>query len=165
MATQPPPSNEDQPGLTSLNGERDEDLSALVRELGGDVADLARQQLNLARLELQQAMLGATRDAMKIVVAFGLTLAGGACLVVFGILGLGRLLDGAYWAGALIVGGALLLVGGLMIVLTMNRLRRRSLVPRETASAMRRDALLAREGIRQRGEKVSSPAAPGRRDG
>lgn len=142
-----------------MDGEPDEDLSELVRQVGIDVADLVRQQLNLARLEMQQTMFGATRDAAKIAIASGIALAGGACLVVFGVLGLGQLLGGAYWAGALIVGGALLLVGGITIARAMSRLKRRGLTPRHAASAVKQDVRLARESMRQLDERVSSPVA------
>lgn len=144
MATEPEPFAERRSGPMDGADEAPENLGSLIRNLTQELADLIRQEVNLARMEMRQAVASTIMDAAKIFVAVGLGLLGGLCLVVFGVLGIGRLLHGAYWAGALITGGALLLVGGVLTASAVRGLKRRSLRPKAAVDSLKSTARDAR---------------------
>ncbi|MGH7480930.1 MAG: phage holin family protein [Longimicrobiales bacterium] len=136
-------------------------LGGLVRELAGDVGALLQQEIALAKLEIKQALTASTLDAVKIMVALSLAAVGGLCLVVFMVLGIAVLLDGAYWAGALITGAFLLLVGGLLSLSAIRDLKRQSLAPHGALDGLRTDGGIARAEAKAVGKHVSRGVAAG----
>ncbi len=152
MATQPRPTPDPQ-HLLPAAGTEDESLGRLVRELAGDLRDLLRQEVDLAKAELRESVRAVTVDTAKIGFAIGLALAGGLSMLVFMILGIGSLLGGAYWAGALITGGVLLLVGGLLTGSAIEDLKKRSR-PKETVRTLREDGRFAKTEAKQLKDRV-----------
>ncbi|HSH45909.1 MAG TPA: phage holin family protein [Longimicrobiales bacterium] len=134
-------------------------LGELLRSLGEDTSTLVRQEIRLAKLE-------AGRTARRVAVNSGWVAAGGGvlalgtiCLVLALALGLGALL-GSYWLGALITGGVLLLVGGLMAWKGARALRS-STLPRETVESLKTDAEWAKREARDMKKQITSGAADG----
>ena len=74
---------------------------------------------------------------MKLAIGAGLAAAGGLALTAFLILVIGNILNGAYWAGALIVGVLFLLVGALIARSGINNMKEQSLKPEETIETLR----------------------------
>src|SRR5690606_19862738 len=89
-------------------------LGDLVRDLGQEGVELVRQEINLAKLEIKEATSRIASGAIGAAVWSGLAFIGGLALTACLILLIGMALDGAYWAGALIVGGVFVLLGGLL---------------------------------------------------
>ncbi|HSJ25292.1 MAG TPA: phage holin family protein [Longimicrobiales bacterium] len=89
----------------------------LLKRLASDSGDLVRNELALAKLEVRDMARELAADSAKVGAALGLALAGGLVLLAAAVIGLGLLLGGGgahYALSALILGGVMLLVGGLM---------------------------------------------------
>jgi hypothetical protein len=111
------------------------------------LADLARTEGQLARAEISEKMTLATTGLGLIV--------GGAILLMPALVVLleaavAALVDNGiapYWA-ALIVGGAGLLLGLILLLIGVSRLRAGKLVPDKTIQQLQRDAATARSQVR-----------------
>lgn len=86
----------------------------LVRELVADVSLLLRRQMALLQLETKRDLSRTKKMARLLAVAGATAFAGLVLLLSAAALGLGAAWAGRYWLGALLVAGALLLVGGLI---------------------------------------------------
>jgi Flp pilus assembly protein TadB len=87
--------------------ETDASIGGLVRGALGDVRELIREEVALARAELRQEMTKASSAAIKFSIAAAALLFAGVCLLVAISLGLAALLDWPAWAGFAVVAGAL----------------------------------------------------------
>ncbi|HEX7089297.1 MAG TPA: phage holin family protein [Longimicrobiales bacterium] len=114
-------------------------LGSLIRDLGQDGAALVRQEINLAKLEFKEAIGQITSGAMGAAIWAGLALVGGLALTACLILLIGMALDGAYWAGALIVGAVFVLVGGLLAWRSVKKIRETDVKPDQTISTLKED--------------------------
>jgi len=117
-------------------------VPGLVRGLVDDFAHLARQQVELAKREVREAVGSATDGLVSL-------LAGGAILFV-GILFLllaATLYLSLYippWASALCVGGVVGVIGLVLLLRARRKLRAEALVPDRTLRSLRREQQLAR---------------------
>jgi Flp pilus assembly protein TadB len=131
--------------LSEQAGPTGRNISAreLAGQLGGQVPQLLRDELALARAELfaraRQAALGGGMFAAAALL--GLT--GWLVLVAAGIAGTAIVLP--VWAAALIVGGVLLLTGGVIAARAARRLSRGVPPLPLTADSIRRDVREIRE--------------------
>lgn len=119
-------------------------LGELLKRLTTDAGDLVRAEMTLAKAELRQAGSTLARDGAKVGVAAGLALAGTLALTAFMVIGLGAALDN-YWLGALIVGVALLAIGGILAKNAVSDIKRRGVTPEQTVETLRDDARWAKE--------------------
>jgi len=122
-------------GLTSM--------SALVGGIISDAQQLVRQEVALARREIQQEIQKAKAAA--------LSLAAGACVLVFGVMLLCFMLvyllfwltnatqppGFPLWGCFGIVGAALVILGGLLLLTARNKASQIHLVPPQTAQTLR----------------------------
>jgi hypothetical protein len=131
--------------MASVETGRPHSLGELAGGLAGDVQDLVKGELALARAELDQKLHG--------LIASAISVAGGA-LVAFA--GLVVLLEGGAailarwvpaWASLLIVGAVIIVVGGLVARAGLATLTLRNLTPDKTASSLGKDARLVKEHI------------------
>lgn len=127
-----------EPELRPVHRER-EGFTDLLRQLADETASLVRQEVNLARLEMKETASAFAKDAVRLGIATGLVAAGALALTACLILVVGNLLNGAYWAGALIVGAVLLLIGGLMARSAVKDMKRIELKPEETIETLGED--------------------------
>lgn len=116
-----------------------EGITDLLRELATESASLVRQEVGLARLEMKETATAFAKDAVRLGIAAGLAMAGGLALTAFLILVVGNLLNGAYWAGALIIGALLLLIGGLMARSAVADMKKIDVKPEETIESLGED--------------------------
>lgn len=116
-----------------------EGFTDLLRELADESASLVRQEVNLARLEMKETAAAFAKDAVRLGIAAGLAVAGGLALTAFLVLVIGNLLNGAYWAGALIVGVVFLLIGGLMAKSAVNDMKKIDVRPEQTIETLGED--------------------------
>jgi uncharacterized membrane protein YqjE len=123
-------------------------MGELFKRLTTDTSELIRHEINLAKVELRETGATVARDAAKIGVAVAFALAGVLALAAFAIVGLGDLF-GNYWLAALIVGVALLAVGGYLAKNAIADVKQRGLTPRETVQTLRDDASWAKEEGRE----------------
>ena len=93
----------------------------LLKELFSDATLLAKRQLKLAELEARRQIKRELRAAEILSIGGLLAYAGLILWLVAAALGIGVALDGAYWAGALIVGAALMLAAGVAALVGWSR--------------------------------------------
>lgn len=124
-------------------------LGDLFKKLARDLAELLRNEIRLAKMEMAQASSTLVLDTVQILIALAIATVGGLTLVVALVLGLGVLLGGAYWAGALVTGGVLVLIGGLLAARAIRELKRTSLKPEETLDTLSKDRAWAKDEARK----------------
>ena len=123
-------------------------LGELFKRLTADTSELIRQEMSLAKVEMREAGTTLARDATKIGIAVGFALAGVLALAAFAVVGLGDLFEN-YWLAALIVGVALLAVGGCLAKNAVNDIKQHGLKPQETVQTLRDDASWAKQEGRE----------------
>lgn len=130
-------------------------LGELFKQLARDSGDLLRQEIRLAKMEVADAATTIVSDLVQVAIAVAVAGVGALTLVVAMILGIGALLDGAYWAGALITGGLLVLVGGLMALRALKELSETRLKPEAAAETLREDREWVKREARELARGVS----------
>ena len=123
-------------------------LGELFRQLTTDTGELIRQEVTLAKAELRQTGTTVARDATKIGVAVFVANAGILALTAFLIVALGAAFNN-YWLSSLIVAVVFLGVGGVLARNAVADIKRRALVPRQTAATLRDDATWAKQEARE----------------
>lgn len=120
-------------------------LGDIAGGLAGDVQDLVRGELALARAELDHKLHSLIGGAVSLV--------GGALV---GFAGLVVLLEGGAavlakwvpaWAALLIVGLVIVLVGGLIARAGLARLSLKNLTPDRTAANLKKDGRILKEHL------------------
>lgn len=124
-------------------------IGELFRELAQESSTLIRQEVALAKSEMRANLRGLGTDAAMMA-------AGGAALLLamlvftaFLIAGLGDMLGDEYWLGALIVGVAYALVGGVLLMRGRSGLRRDDLKPEQTIRSLQEDRRWAQAEAQQ----------------
>lgn len=110
----------------------------LIGDLSAELSRLVRDEMRLAAAELQQkgkrAGMGAGAAGFAGVIAF----LGGAALITAAILGIAVVLPG--WLSALIVGGGLLMVAGLLGAFGAQQVKRSTpMKPEEAVHGVSKD--------------------------
>lgn len=123
-------------------------IAELLAELAGDTTTLIRKEIELARAELTHNVARMAGGAVTLGVGGVIALLGAQALVACAILVGTRWLDA--WLSALAVGGALLLIGIILMLVGRRRLDPRSLTPRRTLSTLRQDRAWAKEQLHER---------------
>lgn len=121
---------EGSPGLP-----RDRSLADVVRDIIGDIQNIVRSEVRLAKAEMQE-------EAGKTIRAAGM-LAGGAlvalfavgCLVLCLIYALSNVV--APWLAALLVGVGLLVLAGVLVSIGRNRLKDVTPTPEKTVHSVK----------------------------
>ena len=93
----------------------DKGLNDLVKQLADDSKRLMSDEVRLAKLETGESIRGAGKGAMWIGLAFGIGVVTLVAFTLFFATLFGRIANGHYWVGALLV-GAIELIGGLWFV-------------------------------------------------
>jgi uncharacterized membrane protein YqjE len=121
-------------------------VGELVRDLANDVTNLVRQELNLARTEAQDK-LHQTITAVVAMIA-GALLAFAALIVLLDALVYGLTEAGLErWLAALIVGGAVAIVGFILVRKGQKDLSATRLAPERTTANVRKDINLVKEQV------------------
>lgn len=112
-------------------------MSSLVGGIVHDAQQLIRQEMTLARREIQQELDKAKTAAVSFGAAVAV-LALGAVLLSFMLVYLLSEMAGLpWWASFAIVGGVLAVVGGILLAVAKNQASEVSLMPRQTVETMR----------------------------
>lgn len=119
-------------------GPTEASLGPLISQLAQDSSALIKQEIALAKAEIRQSVSQTANGAMKIGVAVALLSVGGLVLTAFVILLLGDLL-GNYWLSALIVGVVYAIVGALLALGGMRRLKEVQMAPGATIETLKED--------------------------
>lgn len=133
----------------SQDGPRpDPSLGELFKQLAQDSATLVKQEVALAKAEMRENLRTAGKDAAMIAVGGGLLLVGLLVLTAFLVAALGDLLDN-YWLGALIVGLAYVVVGGVLARKYLGNLKKDDLGPDQTIQTLKEDKRWLQSEIQQ----------------
>lgn len=138
------------PGARTGNGlarlQPEESVASLLKQISTDSTHLIQQEIALAKLEVRESVSAAGKAATRLGIAAGLALPGALALVAFLVIGLGDLMNGNYWASALIVGGAFLTIAAVMAKRATANLREKLGIP-ETTGTLRDDAAWAKQEV------------------
>jgi uncharacterized membrane protein YqjE len=136
------------PGPVTHGAEREPPLGELFKQLAQDSATLIKQEMALARAEMQESIRTMARGAMMLAIGGGLLLIGLLALTAFLIVLLGQALDN-YWLGALIVGVLYAGIGGALLMSGKNRLQGAELKPEQTMRSLQEDKRWAQSEAQQ----------------
>jgi hypothetical protein len=131
---------------TTVDG--DQSLGTLFGQLAQDTSTLIKQEIALARAEMRASISQTANGAVKIGIAAGVAAVGGLVLTAFLVLLLGDLLDN-YWLSALIVGAVFALIGGLLAMSGIRRLKSVQMAPERTIETLKEDRAWAQSEIQQ----------------
>ena len=119
----------------------------IVTDILNQATRLFRKEVQLARTEVTEKVGQAISGIVMIVIGAVLLI---PALVVLLLAGVTAMIDAgmeAHWA-SLIMGGATLLVGIVLAMIGMNRLKAGNLAPTRTIEQLQRDAEVAKEQVR-----------------
>jgi hypothetical protein len=117
-----------------------ESIGDLVKGILGDIRQLIRDEIALARVEVREQASRARLAAMALGTAALALLFGGTFLLVAVATGLADLLDWPVWAGFLAVGVLLGVVGAVMLATGRSRLRAVHPVPEQTVETLKENS-------------------------
>jgi hypothetical protein len=116
---------------------RDESTPSLLRRLADDVGMLFAQELALLKAETMRSVSDLKAATMSIAMGGAVTFMGVFFLLLSAVYGLSNVVDP--WLAALIVGGAVALIGIVMLASGRRNLEPSAVAPRRTAAAFRKD--------------------------
>lgn len=123
-------------GLRSVEA-RDESTPSLLRRLADDVGMLFAQELALLKAETVRSVSDLKAATVSIAMGGAVTSMGVFFLLLAGVYGLSNVVEP--WLAALIVGGAVTLIGVIMLATGRRKLEPQAIAPRRTAAALRKD--------------------------
>lgn len=116
----------------------DRSLGELFGDFSRESSTLLRQELALARTELSTTASDILGDMRLLAIGGAVVYAGLLTVVAALVLALGMAMP--MWASALLVGAAVLIGGGAVTLMGLQRLKQRSLQPEQTVESLREDA-------------------------
>lgn len=118
-------------------------IGDVMADLFRDGSDLIRQEVELAKAEMRENVSRMVRDSIGIAVGAVLALIGLMALTAAAILALALVMPA--WAAALIIGGALALIGLMLVMANVRAMRDTGLAPSQTMETLREDARMVKE--------------------
>lgn len=123
-------------------------LGELFKELAQDSSILIKQEIALAKMEMRENFSSLAKDMVKLAIGGGLLLVGMLTLTAFLVVALGDMFDN-YWLGALIVGLAYALIGGMLLMRGKKGLQEDDLRPEQTLQSLQADKRWAQSEVQQ----------------
>jgi hypothetical protein len=131
-----------QPGDGQQGGEPS--IGELFSRLASDTQRLFKQEVNLAKTEVAQAASDTGKAIAKLAAGALILYAGFMLLLWAAIFGLREAAEISWWASALIVGGATLLVGLILVLWARGQMKQVSFKPEETIDTLKDDRAWAK---------------------
>lgn len=135
------------PGRVQTTGEPS--LGELFKELTQDSSVLIKQEIALAKMEMRENFRSLAKDMVKLAIGGGLLLVGMLALTAFLVAALGDMLGDEYWLGALIVGVAYAVIGGVLLMRGKQGLQHDDLRPEQTLESLQADKRWAQNEVAQ----------------
>jgi len=123
-------------------------IGELVSNLARDTQMLVRQEMTLAKTEINNSVSNLISGVIKVAVGGFLLYAGALVLLFAAVAGVREGFDISWWASALIVGGVTLLVGLILFMTAKSNLDSASLMPTETVETLKEDRDWAKGQVR-----------------
>jgi predicted phage tail protein len=120
-------------------------IGELFGELTQDMTLLVRQEIQLARVELEQKTSRVGTEVGKIATGGFVAYVGALALIAALILFLVQVVHISAWVSALVVGGILAIVGFVMLQGGVRRLKNVDMTPRRTVETIKDDVQWAKE--------------------
>jgi predicted phage tail protein len=131
--------------MNSSSNAEDRSLGTLITELFQDLRLLFTQEISLAKRELSETVSHVASNAINIAIGAVLAVAGVFVLVAALVLVLDLFMPA--WVAALVLALGLLLIGGLILFMGVQRLRATRLVPERTVRTVEEGAQRVKERI------------------
>jgi hypothetical protein len=119
-------------------------IGDLFSKLARDTQQLFKQEVNLAKTEMTQAASETGKAIAKLAAGALVLYAGFMLLLWAAIFGLREAAEISWWASALIVGGATLLVGLILVLWARGQMKQVSFKPEETIETLQEDRAWAK---------------------
>jgi hypothetical protein len=119
-------------------------IGDLFSKLARDTQQLFKQEVNLAKTEMAQAASNTGKAIAKLAAGALILYAGFMLLLWAAIFGLREAADISWWASALIVGGATLLLGLILVLWARGQMKQVSFKPEETIETLQEDRAWAK---------------------
>lgn len=120
-------------------------LGEVLGDVTNDLSTLVRDEIALAKTEIQQTISEAVKDLVFIVVGGFFAYTGLLALIAAAILGLANAI--APWLSALIIGGVIVLIGVILLLRGINNIRNLNVVPERTAQTVKEDVNIVKEKL------------------
>ncbi len=125
-------------GFRSVETRDYDSTPSLLRRLADDVGMLFAQEVALLKAETAKTIGELKASTASIAVGGAVAFMGGFFLLLAAVYGLSNVVEP--WLAALIVGGAVTLIGLVMLAAGRRKLAPSAVAPRRTAAALRKDA-------------------------
>jgi len=116
---------------------RESTIGELLGQLANNSAALVKDEISLARQEMSEKAKSLRSGVTVVALGAVISLVAVLALTAAAIIGLAHLMDAGY--AALIIGGALAIVGGITAYSGLNRLKQTSLKPAQTIETLEED--------------------------
>ena len=126
--------------------EGDRSISAVVSDIVGDLQEIVRGEVRLAKAELREEMSKAKRGIVLLVAGGLVLMAALGCLLLAAIYGLATVWPA--WAAALAVGGGVGLIGALLALSGKKQVGSVELPPQKTVASVRENLQWAKSRMK-----------------
>lgn len=124
----------------------DRSFGELLTDITRDMSKLFREEVALAKREIQQTISTAIKDVVMVAVGGFILYAGALVLIAAAVIALALVVD--LWLSALIIGGAITLIGLIVLMIGIQQLRSLSPMPERAASNVTKDVKTIREKVK-----------------
>jgi hypothetical protein len=122
----------------------DRSIPGILSDLLSQFTTLIRQEAQLARTELSEKISRAVMGEAMAGAAAVLLLPSLVILMLAAVYGISAYTEWPLWLPALIVGGGFTLIGLIILMIGLSRLKARALMPDKTIGQVKEDAAMAR---------------------
>lgn len=126
--------------------ERDRSIPGIVIDLLNQFTTLLRQESQLARAEISENVNRAIMGVVLAMAAAVLLIPALVILLLAAVYALESTGLAPYWS-ALAIGGGVLILGLILMLVGLSRLKAKNLVPRKTLNQLQEDAALAKRQV------------------
>lgn len=120
--------------------EKDPSIAQLISGVVGDAQTLVRQEIALARQEITKEITNAKQAAIKLGIAGGVLAVAGLLLILALAQGIADLLNWPHWAGYVLVGVVLAIVGYVLLSSAQKQIKAVQPVPKQTIETLKENA-------------------------
>lgn len=129
------------------DGLDDVSIGELFKRLTSDASLLVRQEISLAKAEVQDSVTQVKAMTVRIAIAAALAIPGAIALTAFLVIALGEAID-SYWASALIVGALLIIAAALLARQGMASVKTAREKMQNTVASLGEDARWGKEEVK-----------------
>jgi hypothetical protein len=125
----------------------DRSIPTMLADLLTQVMDLVRKETKLARTEVSEKMSQMAAGLATVAVGAVLLIPALVILLMAAVAGLEQMGLASYWS-ELIIGGAVLIIGFILLMIGVGRLKAANLMPEKTINQLQEDASVAKRQMR-----------------